>query len=124
MVGHAQLTAGVPAHPSRVQDKHDLLLGAGADGLGEGGQLDLEKRNAVRGGELEERAPQGRRHLANEGAPGEAILDDGRRLLADRRPDRAEEGLEPDAMLIRGPQLDVRLWVGRGHRADERAQFF
>jgi hypothetical protein len=33
-----------------------------------------------------------------------------------------QDGLEPDAMLVDGPQLDARLWEGGRDRTHERAQ--
>ena len=73
---------------------------------------------------MEERATRGGLDEADEVPPAEAVAHDGKGSLSYRRPDPAQEQLEPDAMLVErggGPELDRRLRVRAGYGADERA---
>src|SRR5258708_38626722 len=55
-------------------------------------------------------------HTADQVAPGKAVLDRGDGALANRRPDAPQEWFQADAMLVSGPQLDLRVWEGGGRR--------
>src|SRR5258708_6686187 len=70
-------------------------------------------------------------HKADEIAPVVPLLDGGdgsTGALAGedgeggQRPDLLQDRLEPDTMLVNGPQLDARVWEGGRHRAKERTQ--
>ncbi len=53
-------------------------------------------------------------------APGVAVLDNGDWSLPLRRPDPAQERLQPDAVLVGRPQLDSGLGEDGRHRLHER----
>jgi hypothetical protein len=59
-------------------------------------------------------------HKAHQIAPGIAVLHRGNGALAVETPDFVQDWLEPDAMLVDRPQLDLRLGEGGGDRAQER----
>jgi hypothetical protein len=128
MLGHPQSDAGMP--PGAVEHEDDLLLGAGADLPGEGGEFHLEQVDADRGGQVEDGAPRADRggvDEAHQPTPGEAVLHRGVGPRAGRRPRAAQERFEPDAMLVgrhHSPQLDRRLGEGVGHRTDEPPYVF
>ena len=73
---------------------------------------------------MEDRAARGGMDEADQVAPRIAVLHRGERALAVETPDLVQDGLEPDAVLIGGPQLDLRLWEGRRDRAQQRSQLF
>ena len=120
--GHAQSGAGVPA--GAVQDEDDLLGRAGADLAGEGGEFGLEERDAHRRGEVEEGAPGGRLDEADEVAPLVAVLDRGDRSLPVETPDLLQDRLQPDAVLVGRPELDLGVGEGGGDGGDDRADLF
>ncbi len=94
MVRHPQFEAGMPSRPIEHQD--DLLLRTGSRLAREFGEFDFKHRNADRRGQMKEGAPRGRMDKAHQIAPGEAVLDDGGRTLANRRlssPDPPQERL-------------------------------
>jgi hypothetical protein len=122
VVGHREPRAGVPARA--VKDQDDLLAGAGADGVGKGGQFNCEQRDTDRGSAVEARAARGGVDEADELAPGEAVAHHGDGSVPFGRPDSPQERLEPDAVLVGGPQFDRRLGMGSGHRAYQRANLF
>jgi hypothetical protein len=61
---------------------------------------------------------------AHQIAPLVAVLNGGDRTLPGQRPDFLEQRLEPNAMLIYGPQLDSGVWERRRDLAQKRPQFF
>ena len=63
-------------------------------------------------------------HEADEVAPLVAVLHRRDRAFAAEAPDLLEDGLQPDAMLVDGPELDLRLGEGGGDRLDERTDLF
>ena len=73
---------------------------------------------------MEQSAPRGRMDEADEVAPGEAVLDNGGRPLADRRPDAAQQGFQANTMFVGRPQLDARLREGVGDRPQEWPELF
>jgi hypothetical protein len=74
VLGHVQFDAGMPAR--LVQDEHNLLLGAGADLLGKGGQCDFEEGDADRGRQMKDRAAGSRVDEADQVAPREPRRSD------------------------------------------------
>ena len=59
---------------------------------------------------------------ADQIAPLVAMLDRGEWTLPVETPDFAQDGFEPNAMFVHGPQLNPRLREGRRHLAQQRAQ--
>ena len=59
---------------------------------------------------------------ADQVAPLVAVLDRSEGTLPVDTPDLVQDGLEPNAVFVHGPQLDERLRKGRGHLAQQRAQ--
>ena len=114
VLGHPQAHAGMP--PGLVEHEHELLVGSRSRLLCEGGQLDLKEVDTHGGGEMEERPAGGGMGKADQSAPGEAMLDEGVRARTGRRPDAAQQRLEPNAMLVGHPQFHGRLWKRGRHR--------
>ena len=56
--------------------------------------------------------PSGGTDKATDVEPLVALLHGSNRSLPDRCPDPANEGKQPDPMLVRRPELDVGSWVG------------
>lgn len=108
---HPQFDTGMPA--CTIEHQHDLLAGTGPDLACEFGQFHFKDGNADRGRQMKDRAPRGGMDKADEIAPGEAVLYRGNWTLTNRRPDPTEQRLEADAVLVRRPQFDLRLGVGR-----------
>src|SRR5258708_39660491 len=88
MVGHPQLDAGgFPAGP--IEDEHDLFGGTGPHLARERGQFHLKDRDTDGGwqmGQMKDRPTRGGMDQADEGAPGEAVLDAGNGPLCNRGP--------------------------------------
>ena len=63
-------------------------------------------------GELPLAAPRGRMHKGEQIEPLEAVLHPGEGPLSATRPDWAQERLEPESMLVAGPDLKVSGWIG------------
>ncbi len=126
MRGHAQLDARMPARA--IQHEDDLFGGAGADLTGEGRQLDFEEGDADRRwqmGQMQDRAPGGGgMDEADQGAPGVAVLHRGRGPLPIETPDLVQERLQADAVLIDGPECDLRAREGSRDGLDERPDVF
>ena len=118
VLGHAQALEA--CQPARSRTRTICLAGTRAHLAGKGGQLDLEERDAHAGRQMEEGASRGGMDEADEVAPGEAVLHEGDRALANRRPDATQERLEADAMLVGRPQLDRGVGKGGGDRAQQR----
>ena len=122
VLGHAKLGTGVPA--GAIQHEHDLFGGTGASSTGKGRQLDLEERDGDAGSEMPPRATRGGMDEADEIAPLIAVLHRRDRTFSVEAPDLLEDGLQPDAMLVRGPELDLRSGEGGRDGLDKRPQFF
>jgi hypothetical protein len=124
MLGDAQLEAGMPA--SAIQDEHDLLLRAGAALTRERGQFHFEERNTDRGGQGKDGTPRGGMDEAHKIAiaPIVAMLHRRGGPLGVEAPYLLEDRLQPDAVLVDGPEFDTRLRVGGRDRLDDRPQLF
>ena len=122
VLGHAQPDAGMP--PCAVEYEDDLLLGAGTHRASKRVEFDLEEWDTHRRGQVEDGAPRTGMDKPHEIAPREAVTDDGSRPLSPQRPDAAQHWLEANAVLVGGPELDLRLGMGRRYGADERADLF
>jgi len=126
MQGHTQLDARMPARA--VQDEDDLLGRAGPHLAREGGEFDLEKRDADRRwqmGQRKDRTAGGGVHETDEGAPVVAMLDGRGGPLPvkapDRVPDRVQDRFQANAVLVDGPELDARLRERGRHRLEARS---
>ena len=122
MLGHPQLDAGMPARA--VQDEDDLLGGSSTHLSGEGGEFDLEERDADRRGQMKDRTAGGGVHEADEGAPVVAMLDGRGGPLPVKAPDLLEDRFQAEAVLVDGPELDARLRERGRHRLEERPNVF
>lgn len=80
VLGDAQVEAGVPTRA--VENQHNLFTRPSAHLAHEGGEFDVEERDADRRGEMEDGAPGGGMDKTDEIAPLIAMLDrrDGARL--------------------------------------------
>jgi len=119
MLGHPQLDAG--GFPARaVEHEHELLGGTGSRLAREGGQFHCKDRDTDGGwqiGQMKEGPTRGGMHKADQVAPGKAVLHGGDGALANWRPDAPEQRFEANAMLVGGPQFDLRLREGGGDRS-------
>ena len=73
---------------------------------------------------MEERAPRGGMHEADQVAPGVAVLDRRDGALAVEAPDLVQDRFQPNAMLVGRPELDLGVRKGRGDGLGERADLF
>ncbi len=119
---HAQPQTGMPA--GTVEDQDDLFTRTGPHSLRKRCQFCFKERNRDRGGQVEDGATRGRLDKADQIAPLEAVLHRRNRPLAVETPDLVQDGLQPDAMFVDRPELDVGLREGGGDHADERAELF
>jgi len=122
VLGHAELDARMPARA--IQDQDDLLAWAGTDLTCERRQFDLEERNRDTRREVKDGPARGGMHEPHHIAPVVAMLDRGGRALPVEAPDLLEDGFQPDAVLVGGPELDRRLREGGRDRLGERADLF
>ena len=106
---HVQFLARLPAGP--IHHQQDALTWAGPDRLSKVGQGQREDSDSDRGQEQPLTPSRDGMPKGVEIHPLIAVLDQGARAGASADPPSAEDGLEPDAMLIGGPQLDSRFRV-------------
>jgi len=97
---------GVPART--VEDEDDDPVAAGARLASEEREGVLKEVLVDAGREVPEALAGGRRDEGGDVEPLEAVVATGDRALAARRPDPAEDGLQPDAVLVGGEDLDCR----------------
>src|SRR4051812_12111295 len=94
----------VPAGVVEDEDDDPVATGPGLAG-GEGEErLEERLRDPVR--QVPEHLARGRLHEGGHVEPPEAVVAGGARPLALGRPDAAEDRLQPDAVLVRGEDLD------------------
>lgn len=120
VLGDPQLDARMPA--GAIEDQHDLLLRPGSHRLREGGQLGLEEGDVDRRGQVEDGAPRRRVHEGDQVAPCIAVLYRRQRPLTGEAPDLLQDGLEPDAVFVVGPDLDGGFGEGGRDLADKRPE--
>ena len=120
MIWHAHALGAVPASP--IQDEHDLFARARSHYGGEGRGLSFKKRHAHGRSEVKDGVTGGGMDKAHQVAPRIPMLDRRERAFAVQTPDLAQDRFEPNSMFVHGPELDSRLWEGRRHLAQERAQ--
>lgn len=122
VLGYAQAHTRMPTSP--IQHEDDLFVGARAGLQGKGGQLDFEERDANGGGQMEECASRRWVDKTHKVAPFEAMLHRSQRALAVEAPDFVQDRLEPNAMFVDRPQLDLGAWKGGGYRSRKRTELF
>jgi hypothetical protein len=105
-LGDDQVLGPVPAGVVELED--DALVRPRADGPGEVGEDGGEERLADGVGDVPDRLAGGGLDEAGEVEPLEAMVAERDRPLAARRPDPARDRLQPEAMLVRRPDLDRR----------------
>lgn len=110
---HHRITA-VPARA--IEQKHELLGGASARCLSEGGEFGGEQFGADATGEVPDSAARGRMDERHQIAPLVARLDQCERALAGQRPDAPHQRLEADTMLVGRPEFDLRSGKSVGDR--------
>ena len=98
--------------PGLVEHEHDTLGRTRAHGTGKRLQRHAHDRGVDGRGELPLAAPRGRMHKGEQIEPLEAVLHPGEGPLSATRPDWAQERLEPESMLVAGPDLKVSGWIG------------
>ena len=117
MLGHPQLQTGMPSRP--VQHQHDLLLWACSHRAGKGVEFNGKQLQIHAGRQMENASTGGGMHETHQIAPVVAMLDWRNGPLAVKAPDLLQDGLEPEPVLIHGPQLHlgrgVELTEFRGH---------
>jgi len=69
---------------------------------------------------VEDGAPRGGMHEADQIAPFEPMLHGREGALPVEAPDLLQDGFEADPVFVDRPELDLRLGEGRGHRAQQR----
>ena len=102
--GHEELWARMPT--CLIEDQHDPLGRARADGLSELRQRNREHIRPHCRQEQPLRLSGSRMHETVEVEPLEAMLHGDTRAGAFAHPDPAQDWFEPDAVLIGGPQFD------------------
>ena len=94
--------------PRLIEHQHDALRGASAHRTGKRLQRHLHDGDVDGGGELPLAAPGGRMHKREQVEPLEAVLHSCDGPPSTPRPDRTQDRLEPESMLVGGPDLDGR----------------
>ena len=122
VIRHAQLEAFVPA--SAIEDQHDLLGGASTHLAGERLQLDFKERDRDTRGQVKDGAARGGMDEAHQVAPVIAMLHRRERAVAIEAPHFVQDRLQPNAVLVNGPEFNGGLREGRSDRLDERAELF
>lgn len=105
-VGNDEVLRPVPAGVVELED--DALARSRADRLGEVGEDGGEQRLADRIRDVPDGLSCGRLDEAGEVEPLEAVMAERDRPLAAGRPDPSCDRLQPEAMLVRRPDLDSR----------------
>ncbi len=105
-LGDREARRGVPARA--VEDEEDDPVGAGARLAGEERQGVGEEFLVDAGPEIPEALAGGGRDEGGDVEPLETVMPAGDRALAAGRPDPADDGLQSDAVLVGGEDLDRR----------------
>src|SRR3954462_3577334 len=103
-LGDGQPGLRVPARV--VEDEDDDPVATGPGLAGEEGEERLEERLRHPVRQVPEHLARGRLHEGDHVEPLEAVGAGRARALAFRRPDAAEDRLQPDAVLVRGEDFD------------------
>src|SRR5436305_457226 len=94
----------VPARLVAVEDDDPVASGPGLAGEEGEERLEARLRRPVR--QVPEHLARGRLHEGDHVEPLEAVVAGRARALAFRRPDAAEDRLQPDAVFVRGENFD------------------
>ena len=113
---------GVPA--SAVEDENDDPVSPGARFPGEEREGVLEERLVDAGPETPEALAGGRRDEGGDVEPLEAVVAGRDGALAARRPDPAQDRLQPDAVLVGGKGFDRRAGMALGFPGDGLRKLF
>jgi hypothetical protein len=113
---------GVPS--GAVEHEDDDPVASGARLAGEEREGGLEELLVDAGGEIPEALAGGGRDEGGDVEPLEAVMAAGDRALATRRPDPAQDRLQPDAVLVGGEGLDRRAGMALGFLGDGFREFF
>jgi hypothetical protein len=115
MFRNSEAHTGMP--PRSVEHQHNLFGRTGSHHSGKGRELRLKKRYGDTGGEVKDRATGSGVDKADDIPPGETVPHNGGWPLANGRPDSPQKWLQADTMFIHGPQLNLSMGKGRGHRS-------
>ena len=115
-LGDGQVLGSMPAGVVEYED--DAALAARAGLTGEEGEQFGEEGLGEAAAEISERLAAGRLHEGGEVEPLVAVVAEGDRPLADRRPDPAADRLQAKAVLVLRPDLDRPVGMGRLGRSD------
>jgi hypothetical protein len=107
-----------------VENQDDDAVVAGADFLGEGVENGFEQRLVDGIDEVPHGFASGRFDESDEVQPLEAVMAEGDGALAHRRPDPAMDRLQPEAVLVGGPDLDRLVGVTVTRLGDRRIDVF
>jgi hypothetical protein len=113
---------GVPAGAVEDQDNDPVLPGARL--AGKKGERVLEERLVDAGGEIPDALAGGGRDEGGDVEPFEAMMAAGDRALAARRPDPAQDRLQPDPVLVGGEDLDGRAGMALRFLGDDLGKLF
>ncbi len=100
------------------------MRGEAPDRVGKGGEFGFEERDTHAGGQMKDRAARGGMDKADEIAPLVAVLHGSEGTLPVETPDLVQDRLEPDAVFVDRPELDLRVREGGRDLAEERAELF
>ena len=120
--GNRQARRGVPA--GAVEDEEDDAVAAGAGLAGEEREGVGEELLVDAGADVPEALAGGGRDEGGDVEPLEAVVAPGDRTLAFRRPDPAEDGLQPEAVLVGGEDLDRRAGMALRFLGDRLGKVF
>lgn len=120
--GNRQARRGAPA--GAVEHEEDDAVAAGAGLAGEERERVGEELLVDAGADVPEALAGGGRDEGGDVEPLEAVVAPGDRTLASRRPDPAEDGLQPDTVLVGGEDLDRRVGIARRFLGDRLGKVF
>lgn len=119
--GHGK-RRGVPSGP--VEHQEDDAVGSRAGLAGEEGEGVLEQAFVDTRAEIPEAFPGGGRDEGGDVEPFEAVVAGGDGAQPARGPDPAEDGLQPDPVLVGREDLNCRAGMALGFLGDGRGQLF
>ena len=109
-LGHIEVGQGVPTGVVEQQD--DALVGAGSDIVREGVEQFFKEGLGHAVGQVPFGVAGRWRHKGDDIEPLEAVVTERDGALSDRSPGAPHHGLQADAMLVRGVDLDRRVGMG------------
>jgi hypothetical protein len=107
-----------------VEHEQDDAVRSGACLAGEEGKHIFEVLFGDAGGQVPEALPGLGRDKGGDVEPLEAVVPDGQWPRRPRRPDAAQDRLQPDAVLVGGEGLDHRAWVALRFLGDGFGELF